>query len=176
MFSKNPALDIYLAPNHSNETFSFLWEKPFCHPNYSHECHVKNNQEICVFNVEPGKYKLIVLLGDSRCNSDTLWTDYPGLCIFGKDCELTPAAVGNSTQKMIIGSILLTVIFLCISFLLIKRIRIRMRPQNQLVNHNMNENEGNEYLIIYARETDKFEAVVDKLKQILSQENQAKVG
>lgn len=82
------------------------------------------------------------------------------------------------TQKIVIGSVVSVAMIAAFTFLTVKRLRIRISRKGnsyKMWYTRQATNEENEYLIIYARELQQFERVVDALKRLLSCENCSKV-
>lgn len=168
-----------LAPQSAVENFINDQNTDFiCNSNYSSLCRTTGHNYTCIFNVTPGQYTMLALLSDPRCNEN--WTDDPHTCMYTNyNCAMINPSVAHvgPTQKIVIGSILLVTIFACVVFFVVKNWKNRTRTRNNLnARYTLQAtNEGNEYLIVYARESEEFEKIVDKLKQLLINGNCSKV-
>lgn len=174
VFYKPPSITIALVPKSVQDDFESSSDvsATFCHPNYTHTCHGVDNNHTCTFEVAPGEYYAVAIAYDPRCDNETLWTNNFYECVTKKECYLeaaNPTSV-NSTQRIVIGSIILVAIVACAAFLLVKKLKVRSKTrfaQNARYSP-QTTNDANEYLVVYARESEQFERVVDKLKELLS--------
>lgn len=176
VFVEPPLLTMILAPHGVMENFGNI--DFICHSNYSNYpsvCRTTNHNHTCIFDVTPGQYTLLALLNDPRCN------ELLGTCIYASyNATIVSPSVTHdpSTKKIVIGTIVSVVIIACVIFFVVKNWKNRKRTRNNLnARYSLQAtNKTNEYLIVYARESEEFEKIVDKLKQLLINGDCSKVN
>lgn len=175
IFLKPPPLKIILASQNVTKNLEDpgITSDEICYPNFTYTCSsIGYNYSCTYFDVASGTYKILGIIDDPRCNSESLWTNNPLQCVFITDCaSIAPVEAPNDSKLKLIIVCILVVVFGYIIYVSIKKYKSMTARNKRSLNARYTvqiTDEGNEFLIIHARESEEFERVVEMLKQLLT--------